>query len=35
MTGCLLTGEVPVLGDRYESAAKKVSEKIGRQGTVG
>jgi hypothetical protein len=25
MTGCLLTGGGPVLGDRYESAGKKVS----------
>jgi len=25
MTGCLLTGRGPVLGDRYESGAKKVS----------
>src|SRR5712692_5914324 len=33
MTGCLLTGAAPVLGDRYESAGNKVSEKIGDRGT--
>src|ERR1700730_7541084 len=30
MTGCLLTGSGPVLGDRYERGGKKVSEKIAR-----
>jgi hypothetical protein len=29
MTGCLLTGAAPVVEDRYESAGRKVSEKIG------
>jgi hypothetical protein len=30
MSGCLLTGSVPVLGDRYERGGKKVSEKKAR-----
>src|SRR5712692_4599997 len=33
MTGCLLTGAGPVLGDRYESAGNKVSEKMGDRET--
>ena len=34
MTGCLLAGAGPVLGDRYESAGKKVSRMEGPSNRV-
>jgi hypothetical protein len=32
MTGCLLAGAGPVLGDRYESPLNKVSENVASEG---